>query len=392
MRNRLNKSLYYITHIKNLPSIFDKGIFSHAKIEEKKIKYERIYNEEIVNNRRHIIVYDNKTLWDFANVYFQPRNPMMFRVICDKSPKDIAIISIKRNAILRRKDIFLTTGNAASSYSDIYPASQFKKAMSEIVKNTNLEYWGDVDGGKRKIMAECLVPDTIDPVHFDGVYVSNHDTAEIVKHSIGLASVPIIPEPNFFFEPYVKTLITKNLFLVEGDMFFSRMQTITVSVNCVGVMGKGLASRAKYQFPDVYVYYQDLCKRKELKMGKPHLYKREKSLEYEFADEPESLGEHNGETWFLLFPTKNDWKYKSDITGIEKGLQVLKNNYKEWGIKSLAIPALGCGLGWLSWKDVGPLLCKYLSAFDIQVWLYLPAEKRVDPKYLTKEFLLSQLA
>ena len=52
-------------------------------------------------------------------------------------------------------------------------------------------------------------------------------------------------------------------------MFFSKMQTLTISVNIVGVMGKGIASRARYQFPDVFVYYQDLCKRKELKMGTP---------------------------------------------------------------------------------------------------------------------------
>ena len=96
-------------------------------------------------------------------------------------------------------------------------------------------------------------------------------------------------------------------------MFFSRLQTLTISVNCVGVMGKGLASRSKYQFPDVYVLYQDLCKQKKLQMGKPYLHKREKSLDYELADDPLSLTNGNGETWFLLFPTKDNWRYKADI-------------------------------------------------------------------------------
>ena len=54
-------------------------------------------------------------------------------------------------------------------------------------------------------------------------------------------------------------LVMENLTLVKGDMFFSGLQTLTVSVNTKGVMGRGLASRAKYQFPDVYIYYQDSC-------------------------------------------------------------------------------------------------------------------------------------
>ena len=66
------------------------------------------------------------------------------------------------------------------------------------------------------------------------------------------------------------------------------------------------------------------------------------------------------------------------------------NNHHKEGIKSLAIPALGCGLGRLEWRDVGPILCKYLVAMDIPVRLYLPAEKEVSPEYLTGRFLLPQ--
>ena len=82
---------------------------------------------------------------------------------------------------------------------------------------------------------------------------------------------------------------------------------------------------------------------------------------------------------------------KADIKGIEEGLIWLKDNYKKEGIKSLALPALGCGLGWLSWEKVGPLMCKYLVDFDINVWIYLPAEKKVSETQLSKEFLLSQI-
>ena len=86
-----------------------------------------------------------------------------------------------------------------------------------------------------------------------------------------------------FFQPRFATRIG-NISLVNGDMFFSDMQTLTVSVNLQGIMGKGLASRAKYQFPDVYVVYQDACRSKRITATKPCLYKREASFDEELAD------------------------------------------------------------------------------------------------------------
>jgi len=175
-------------------------------------------------------------------------------------------------------------------------------------------------------------------------------------------------------------------------MFFSRMQTLTVSVNVVGIMGKGLASRAKYQFPDVYVYYQDLCRKRKLQMGKPQLYKREASFEHDLADEPSTLLNANSEKWFLLFPTKHHWKESADIKGIEEGLQWLTINYEKEGIKSLAVPALGCGLGRLEWRDIGPIMCRYLKEIKFPVSIYLPTEKKIPDEFLSKDFLLSKKA
>ena len=187
-----------------------------------------------------------------------------------------------------------------------------------------------------------------------------------------------------FFQPTKLIPITDNLELVEGDMFFSKLQTITVSVNCVGVMGKGIASRAKYQFPDVYVRYQDLCRSRQIKYGKPFLYKRESSFTSELADEPETMVNGMQTKWFLLFPTKDHWRNDSSLEGIEAGLQWIVKNYKKKEIESLALPALGCGLGKLEWKEVGPIMCKYLSQLEIPVQIYLPLEKKIPEEYLTK--------
>jgi hypothetical protein len=380
--------LYYITHINNVPSILKRGIYCHERIETEHIEFTRIYDEGIVANRHKIQVPDGRSLWKFANFFFKPRNPMLYRVLNEKSSKEIAIISVKPS-ILDRLDIFITTGNAAHSLSEILPSSDGRKILPQIIKDTlNVEYWNEADGSKRKIMAECLVPDMLPPDLIQAVYVSGHEVKEQLEKLIGSTDISVIPEPHMFFLPLHAFGLTPNLNLFEGDMFFSRAQTVTVSVNTVGVMGKGLASRAKYQFPDVYVYYQDLCRSKKIKMGQPQLYKRESSLDHELADQPDSLANGNAEKWFLLFPTKRNWREMSDIKGIEEGLNWLTNNCKQEGIKSLAIPALGCGLGRLDWKDVGPLMCRYLKTLDINVAIYLPAERKLSKEFLTKEFLL----
>ncbi len=91
----------------------------------------------------------------------------------------------------------------------------------------------------------------------------------------------------------------------------------------------------------------------------------------------------------MLFPTKRHWREKSNLDDIEKGLQWIRGNYKGEKIQSLAIPALGCGLGGLNWREVGPLMCRYLADLDIQVAIYLPQEHPVlKEEYLMAEFLL----
>lgn len=385
------RGIYYITHIDNLRSILDKGILCHKRIEEEKIQFTPIYDAEIVERRKNTKTPNNKTLWDFVNLYFQPRNAMLYRVafFSGKNIDDIIIIGVK-SGILPRSDILVTTGNAASPYSNILYPSEVKNSIKNIREQVDKEWWASEDGSKRELMAECLVPNKVSPDNIEEIYVATSNGLKKVKKLLGEHRIPVIPEPSIFFLPSRKISLTENLSLVEGDMFFSRMQTLTISVNTVGIMGKGLASRAKYQFPDVYVAYQDFCRNKALKMGRPYLYKRETSLDYILADESKILPNANLETWFFLFPTKRHWKEEANIKGIEDGLKWLINNYKKEGIKSLAMPALGCGLGWLDWGIVGPLLCNYLQELDIPVNLYLPVEKKIPDDQLLKDFLLEK--
>lgn len=389
------EGLYYITHVNNIISILRRGILSHSNIAKGNVEFTPIYDDAIINNRQTRQVAGNKILWDFANLYFQPRNAMLYRVLREKTPNEIAILFIS-SSILNRKDIFITNGNAASLASDILSSDESRGVISKIRDQIDNEWWTDSDGSKRKMMAECLVPDSISPDLIRGIYVGSdkakNNLENLILQSIssGVRQVPITVEPNNFFQPSWRASITPNLSIARGDMFFSRMQTLTISVNCVGVMGKGLASTAKYRFPDVYVKYQDLCKSRALKMEVPYVHKRESSIFNELADDVSGAEEQESQTWFLLFPTKDHWRNKADTDGIEKGLQWLCNNYKKKGIQSLAMPALGCGLGQLEWKDIGPLMCKYLTTMDIVTVIYLPADKEVPGEFLSKAFLLSQ--
>ena len=236
-------------------------------------------------------------------------------------------------------------------------------------------------------MAEALISDQIPREKIMGIYTANQNIADQIRKELG--PLDIMHDPNMFFKPDYQNQISNHVALRRGDMFFSKAQTFTVSVNTVGVMGKGLASRAKYQFPDVYVLYQDLCRQKKLRMGVPYLYKREENYEKTLIENTSSTITENGNRWFLLFPTKNHWREKSPLEGIKKGLQWLRDNYKNQDIESIALPALGCGLGGLDWKNVGPLMCQHLNQMDIQSSVYLPLEGQIPKEQLSAEFLLN---
>jgi O-acetyl-ADP-ribose deacetylase (regulator of RNase III) len=158
-----------------------------------------------------------------------------------------------------------------------------------------------------------------------------------------------------------------NVTVKIGDLFTSRAQTLVNTVNCVGVMGKGIALGFKQRFPDMYDDYEARCKRGEVRLGAPYLYRGGKP------------------PWILNFPTKDHWRGLSRIADIARGLEYVAAHYKEWGITSLAVPPLGCGNGQLDWTVVGPTLFRHLSRLDIPVELYAP--DKTPKEQLTLSFL-----
>jgi len=123
VKRRRIKSLYYITHINNLTSILQLGILSHKLVKEQCVQFSKIYDADIVSGRQERKTPDGNSLWAFANLYFQPRNPMLYRVIHEKGKDFIAILGVKPQ-VLDIPGAFIATGNAASYLSEIMPAKE----------------------------------------------------------------------------------------------------------------------------------------------------------------------------------------------------------------------------------------------------------------------------
>ena len=135
-----------------------------------------------------------------------------------------------------------------------------------------------------------------------------------------------------------------------GDLFESRAQTLVNTVNCVGVMGKGIALGFRKRFPEMFEDYVDRCEAGEIELGQPYVYEI-------FHTCP----------WVLNFPTKDHWRSVARLEDISAGLDHLKSHYKTWGITSLAVPPLGCGEG-QRMADRRRELYRRLSRLGIPCW------------------------
>jgi O-acetyl-ADP-ribose deacetylase (regulator of RNase III) len=131
----------------------------------------------------------------------------------------------------------------------------------------------------------------------------------------------------------------------------SSAQTLVNTVNCVGVMGKGLAHAFKEREPRMFDAYKAICDRKALSPGKLWLWR----------------GANN---WVLNFPTKMHWRNPSRLDWIEAGLEKFVAAHKDQGITEVSFPLLGCGNGGLDWDQVRPIMEHYLKSVNIPVYIH----------------------
>ncbi|MEH6675804.1 macro domain-containing protein [Phenylobacterium sp.] len=146
----------------------------------------------------------------------------------------------------------------------------------------------------------------------------------------------------------------------------SPAQTLVNTVNCVGVMGKGIAKAFRERYPAMFAPYKRLCDDKLLQPGKLWLWQ----------------GEDHA---VLNFPTKIHWRNPSRIEWVELGLKKFVESYEARGITSISFPRLGCGNGGLDWDEVRPMMERYLAPLPIDIFIHdyekeigLPEHREAD--------------
>jgi len=145
--------------------------------------------------------------------------------------------------------------------------------------------------------------------------------------------------------------------LKTGDILQADAEALVNTVNCVGIMGRGVALQFKQAFPENFKTYAAACARKEVQPGRMLVF------ETGFLANPK---------YIINFPTKRHWRGKSRIEDIETGLKALVDEIRKRDIRSIAVPPLGSGLGGLDWTEVRPLIEAALAELDVQAIVFEP--------------------
>jgi O-acetyl-ADP-ribose deacetylase (regulator of RNase III) len=144
-----------------------------------------------------------------------------------------------------------------------------------------------------------------------------------------------------------------------GDLLRADAEALVNAVNCVGIMGRGIALQFKNDFPENFKAYQAACKREGVQPGKMFVFE---------------TGTLTNPKFIINFPTKRHWRGNSRMEDIDAGLRALVDEIRGRGIRSIAIPPLGSGLGGLDWDDVRPRIEAALSGIEnLDVIIYGPS-------------------
>lgn len=144
----------------------------------------------------------------------------------------------------------------------------------------------------------------------------------------------------------------------SGNILFADVEALVNTVNCVGVMGRGIALQFKKAYPENFKVYATACQREEVQPGSMFVF---------------STGALANPKFIINFPTKRHWRGKSRMQDIDAGLINLVKIIQFHNIRSIAIPPLGSGLGGLEWSDVKPRIEAALQVLpEVKVLVYEP--------------------
>jgi len=146
----------------------------------------------------------------------------------------------------------------------------------------------------------------------------------------------------------------------DTTVFNMAADAIVNTVNCIGVMGNGLALECRLRYPEMFEDYAGRCRRWEVAIGKPYIFR------------------YPGGPAIINLAVKMHWKYPARLEWVRRGLEGLVTLLDREGITAIAIPPLGCNLGKLDWQKVQPLLEHYLGSLPVKAIVCFDREERAS--------------
>lgn len=346
--------LYHITHVENMPSIVEHGIWSHNAARQR-------FGPENISDPKVQGIRAGKTCFghDLHNcvcLFFNTINPMC----CLKREEDVAVLRLSPS-LLEHDRSFFSDGNAAAGPTEFYnDLKELEKLDWECI---HYDYKVKDDSEKekerkRKCAAEVLVPENIS---FDMVKEIVVKT-EGIRQKLKIAFDKSRTSYNRICERVAvdPTLFDRRSVVKTGNIFATKRQTLVNTVNCVGVMGAGIALEFRFRMPAMFERYVELCRAGHFAIGKLWIYK------------PPTGARDN--RWVLNFPTKYHWKHPSKHEYLEAGLEKFVSAYRGKNIQSIAFPMLGATNGGLDEDESLAIMKRHLVKCCIPVEIY-----RYDP-------------
>jgi hypothetical protein len=167
-----------MTHRDNIASILKNGILNHYEAYQLNLNCVDISDPEVQRWREKIDPHYNRKIHDYAPLYINPRNPMLY--VRRHLQNEICLVEVFLSALLEN-EYLISDGNAASHFTNFYNSlTQLDLLPWDVL---NAKYWADIQDGKRKKCAEVLVYPKITPQHIGTIHCYSIDTLNHINNN-----------------------------------------------------------------------------------------------------------------------------------------------------------------------------------------------------------------
>jgi O-acetyl-ADP-ribose deacetylase (regulator of RNase III) len=360
--------IYHIVHIENLASIVADGcLWSDAKMRAR--QGGTVIGMNVIKERRlrlPVTCHRPSCVGDYVPFYFCSRSVMLYVIHCRNNPElsyrggqepIVHLESDLHNTINWAESQGLRWAFSLSNAGAMY--AQFRSRLDrlheinwEAVSALDFRAADIKEGKQAEFLVETLFPwSLVARIGVNSLQFAQQ-VANITIRSNHRPAVEI--RPDWYYQ-----VMNPMLSYTTGDILKSDAEALVNTVNCVGIMGRGIALQFKNAFPANFKAYVAACKRDAVQPGKMFVFE---------------TGTLTLPKYIVNFPTKRHWRGNSRMEDIEAGLEALVEEIRSRGIRSIAVPPLGAGLGGLPWNEVRERIQNFLGHIEgLHVIVYEPA-------------------